>query len=537
MMDNLHRKALLQFGLFGLVLIGAAVGVGTWVFLRTQNGTRLSAHETPPHDAANNNHDDGGITVKAIRPKRDPGFSIAAEGLATVEAFFQEDLRAREAGVVKYVAKDLGDPVSRGEVLVEIDVPHLDQEVLEKESVVKQRIMDRNLARAKAADARALLGVAKLTIAQKELEVEEAELIRDRRKQIYERIRSAGNENVADKSMVEEEYKNWRASEVAIKSAKLAVERARADYQEKESNLEAALADVELKEAQIEVAQKDRDRTLAQRAYSRIMASNDGVVIKRNVDVGAFVQNAATANTEPMMSIARTDIVTIVGNAPEKAAPFITRETEVSILLDELPGVSIRGKVTRFSPSIQTKDRNMKVEVDLFNGTQQEYARFLAIENADVVAPLAANQVFSTLTLMAASRNVVGKQHKGWADRLPLFPQMIGASPGKVRMIPGMSGRMRFSLQKFQDSYLLPRSAVFSPGGKDYIMEVRDGVTHLVPVRVQINDGKLVKVAVIVRETGGLENLRELTGDEVILLNRQAEVGAGQPVTVTIEKW
>jgi hypothetical protein len=100
-----------------------------------------------------------------------------------------------------------------------------------------------------------------------------------------------------------------------------------------------------------------------------------------------------------------------------------------------------------------------------------------------------------------------------------------------------MSGRMRFTLQQFHDSYLLPRSAVFSPGGKDYVMEVKNGVTRLVPVKVQVSDGKLVKVAVIARESGGLEVLRELTGDETILLNRQAEIGAGQHVTMTIEEW
>src|SRR5215831_11690442 len=137
-MNSLRRQAMLRFGLFGLVLIGAAIGVGTWVFVRSHNGSRLYAHDAGQRELANN--DEGGLSVKAVRPKRDPTLSITAEGLAAVEAFFQADLRAREPGVVKFVGKDLGAPVTRGEVLVEIDVPHLDQELLQKESMIKQRV-------------------------------------------------------------------------------------------------------------------------------------------------------------------------------------------------------------------------------------------------------------------------------------------------------------------------------------------------------------------------------------------------------------
>ena len=90
-----------------------------------------------------------------------------------------------------------------------------------------------------------------------------------------------------------------------------------------------------------------------------------------------------------------------------------------------------------------------------------------------------------------------------------------------------MSGYMRLNLQTFHDAYLIPSSAVFTRGGKPYLMEVKDGGTHLLPVHVQVNDGKLAKVTVIEKEgdpsRGEPEVLRELTGDEVILLNRQTE--------------
>src|SRR5439155_6180065 len=103
----------------------------------------------------------------------------------------------------------------------------------------------------------------------------------------------------------------------------------------------------------------------------------------------------------------------------------------------------------------------------------------------------------------------------------PLFPHVEGGSPGVTRLLPGMSGQMRVQLQKFANAFLLPSSAVFTRGGKSYILEVKDGVTQLVPVRVQVNDGRLAKVAVVARSAnirvGEAETLRELDGTEEIV--------------------
>ena len=57
-----------------------------------------------------------------------------------------------------------------------------------------------------------------------------------------------------------------------------------------------------------------------QRAASK---GNRGVITTRNVDPGAFVQNATTAQTKPMLTVMRLDLITVTMLAPERAAPFI----------------------------------------------------------------------------------------------------------------------------------------------------------------------------------------------------------------------
>ena len=77
-----------------------------------------------------------------------------------------------------------------------------------------------------------------------------------------------------------------------------------------------------------------------------------------------------------------------------------------------------------------------------------------------------------------------------------------------------MTGAVHLRLQRFADAFVLPASAVFSRGGKTYLLEVKDGVTRLVPVRVQVNDGTVAKVVVITRvpdaRGGSREVLRRL---------------------------
>jgi hypothetical protein len=104
-----------------------------------------------------------------------------------------------------------------------------------------------------------------------------------------------------------------------------------------------------------------------------------------------------------------------------------------------------------------------------------------------------------------------------------------------------MSGQMTVLLQKFANAYLLPRSAIFTRGGKPYIMIVKDGTTRLVPVRIQVDDGRMAKVIVVARQanarTGEMELLQELTGTEEVVASRQTEFTEGQTVKPFTEDW
>ncbi len=480
-------------------------------------------------------------TVKTIRPRRDPLVEVHVEQLASVEAFYQSDLRARVSGLVRAVHKDIGDRVSAGELLIEVDVPDLEIEVYQKESMVRQRMQELRVARTKLKEAETNREVAETVIRQRQSEVRQAQALREFRFKRLNRFRYLSKNGAIPDDALEEQEHNFEASEAALETTKVAVEKANADLKDAGVKVEAAQAEIDLREHAIDVARKELDKARAIADYRRIVAPFDGVVVKRNVDPGSFVQNASTGQSETLITVARTDLVTVVARFPDNAAPFVSLGTPALVEIDEVPGLTIAGRITRFSPSIQNSDRTMRVEVDLYNEDEASYRRFARQALAAQLSMLAGRTPLGVAALNVSLRKATEGRSKGPTDPFPVRATPPHADePGQV-LLPGMTGVMKLQLGRFGNCHVLPSSAVFSRGGKPYILLVREGVTRQVPVRVQVNDGKIVKLSIVTRRTdaagGTREVVQELTGDEEIVSTRQLEIGDGQPVKTAPGAW
>src|SRR5437588_2490085 len=142
------RTKLLWGTLTGVFALGVVTAIAAQKFLPDQNAA--AGHVAAPTPA--DDDEAGGqpidIPVKTIHPKRDPSFIISVQELASVEPYYRADLRARVAGPIKFIAKDIGGRVTRGEVLAEIDVPDAVHAVEQKEAVILQREREVDLARA-----------------------------------------------------------------------------------------------------------------------------------------------------------------------------------------------------------------------------------------------------------------------------------------------------------------------------------------------------------------------------------------------------
>jgi RND family efflux transporter MFP subunit len=136
-------------------------------------------------------------------------------------------------------------------------------------------------------------------------------------------------------------------------------------YDEAKATEAVAAADLDLA-----VANADQIRTTL--AYTRITAPFDGVIARRMVNRGDFVQSASTGRTTPLFTVQRVDVIRIFCNVPE---------ADVSNLRVGLPAAimpygwekPIAGKVTRFEGRLDPQTRNMRTEIDVPNPNGRLY--------------------------------------------------------------------------------------------------------------------------------------------------------------------
>jgi multidrug efflux pump subunit AcrA (membrane-fusion protein) len=459
----------------------------------------------------------GTPSVDVIAPKLDPNYAMSVSQPAYVTPYYQIDLRARVAGTAEKVTRTIGARVKEGEVLVTIKVPDLVADVTKKEAIIAQRQRELEVARALQLKAQADIKIAKSTVKVKRADLRVANATTEFRRQELERFRGLARDGTVTENIVAEREKFYEAARAASMSARAAIQRAQAEQLGAEAKLEEAIADEKLKKALVDVAKADRDLAKELVKYATLRAPFDGVVTRRNIDPGSFVQNSTSGSIGPgLLTIEQTEVVTIYTNLPDNWAPYIDEKTVVVLEMTELPGIQIRANVTRWSRTLQnpSHDRTMRVEVDLYNRGAKSYKAWLAKQK---------------------DRNFADVKD----GKMPTFPDVsisVRQKLGVARLLPGMYGTMKVELKSFKGAYLIPTQAVFTKGGKSFIFVVQGGKARLTPVEVQVEDGRLSKV-VVVESTGRVPRRRELTGHERIVLSNQGELTDGQQVNPRLVKW
>jgi len=229
------------------------------------------------------------------------------------------------------------------------------------------------------------------------------------------------------------------------------------------------------------------------------------VVASRAVDPGAFVTGALVLQgPTPVLTIVRTDIVTVGMRVPDTVAAMVGPDTEAELRLEAVSGGPIRCRLSRIAPSLGTADRTRLVEVDLWNGTAAEFEAF-----------------------RAASEKTNHADLKG--GELPQVPVGLapGASPG---LLPGMYGQMRLVVKRFDRVPVVPSSAIVRRGGMPFLFAVEGGAARLRPVVVEIDDGTLASVRWVDKAADGTVTHRPLTTEELVVVSNQGELEDGSPI-------
>jgi RND family efflux transporter MFP subunit len=133
---------------------------------------------------------------------------------------------------------------------------------------------------------------------------------------------------------------------------------------------DVAVSGAAAKRAAMEAAQANVRRLQQLQSFEKIYAPYSGIVTQRNTDIGDLINagSSTTSNTsKELFHIASVNELRVFVAVPEVYSPDIHNGDTATLTLDEYPGQSFTGMVTRNSGSIDPGSRTLNVEVDVDN--------------------------------------------------------------------------------------------------------------------------------------------------------------------------
>ena len=346
----------------------------------------------------------------------------------TVHAYESAPLYAKLAGFVKKVHVDIGDAVegptksAPGTVLAELSIPELVDEGREKEALVEraQAEVEQSKKLAEIAEANVVVADAQIVPrprraskrAQANLKRWESEATR-----VAEMVRS----KALDPQTGAETENQLRSAEAARDESRARVIVAEKGAVKATAELGKAKQDVKAAEAKRKVADAEAARLRSLLEYRYLRAPFTGVISRRGIDTGHFVQPAGAGKSDALFTVVRLDTVRVPVDVPEADAALVTKGAKASVRIPSMAGAEFTGVVNRTAEALDPGSRTLRVEIDLPNPDrklrpgQYAYVRITAEMPPAWVLP--ANAV-----VKQADQTVCFLYRDGKAVRLPIQP-------------------------------------------------------------------------------------------------------------------
>jgi multidrug efflux pump subunit AcrA (membrane-fusion protein) len=407
--------------------------------------------------------------VATTRPERHT-LQRAVEQPGQIEGFERTDIVAKISGYVKKLYVDIGDHVTKDQVLADLRVPELEEELNLKEAAVGQ-------AEAEVVQAQRTLTAAEANLARAGAQVQLARAGQTRAEASLVRWKSELNRTstlvrtrALDDQSLDTTTDAYKSAEAAVAENSASILAAEAAQVESAAQRDKAAADVKVAESKLRVAKADRNRTAAMLDYATVRSPYTGVVTKRWVDTGAFLQPAASGAGQTLFQVVRTDPVRIFVDVPESAAAAVLPGMQARIRVQALAELDVIGRVTRTSWALDTLARTLHTQIDLPN------------------------------------------------------------SDGKLR--PGMYATARLVVEH-RDLLTLPAAAVQTLDDQSFVMRLEDGKALRTPIKVGVRQGTRVQVLkkqTRPAPSGEPVPWQDFSGSEEIVAANLGAVGDGQPV-------
>jgi RND family efflux transporter MFP subunit len=346
--------------LVGVVVLGFAIW---WLVPRWGSSSEASGKG-----------DTSAPSPKTVSPTRKTLKRIIEIPAETVEAFRQAPLYARVAGYVKTLDADIGDRVKMGQTLLTLEAPELLAELAQREAMIAKADAEllqaeEAIASAKAGQKSAESGVKQAVAGKARAEADDSRAASQLR-----RLSKVGKSGAIDADALDEVRYSAAAAKATLGEIEALVVAKEAICEECKAKCRQAAADQVAALARKKVAQAERDKAKAMVDYLKIVAPFDGIITRRRVDVGHFVQPAdSSGRGMPLFTIEQSDRVRILLPIPERDTaimrfgPNAENAPTVQLRAEGLGGRMLTAKLTRTSHSLDPRTRTMRVEIEVAN--------------------------------------------------------------------------------------------------------------------------------------------------------------------------
>jgi RND family efflux transporter MFP subunit len=319
------------------VLIVLLVVIG--VFVASCGGSKANVRK---EETAANQPVAIDVTTAAAVTRELPRFFEASGSLAGDQ---QTDVAPQTSGKVVAVGVDIGSPVRRGQMLVQLDDSELklrvDQAVAQlgqAKAAVRQAEEKIGLRSGQAFDPNRVAEVAAAKVA---LDLAQKNLVRaEKLIESGDVSRSFYDEQRSRRDQLKEQYD-------------VAVAQARQNY----AGVDVSRTNVANAEAQLALARKNL-------SYAVIPAPIDGFVTERTADLGEYV-----SPQQKVVTIVRINPLRIRIDIPEQSIPEVKVGQSVSITTSAWPDRNFSGRVARIAPNVTATSRTLTVEAEIENSS------------------------------------------------------------------------------------------------------------------------------------------------------------------------
>ncbi len=363
---------------FGFLLLSGALSIG--------------CHKSPPPVQA-----DVLPVAPVVLPQR-AALSNRLEIAGELLPYQEVELHAKVSGYIRHIYVDIGDRVSKGQVLADLDIPELVAQVDEAQSTVQRSQQD--ILRAKSAVARTEADHAALHAA-------------------YQRLMQAAAARPG--LIAQQELDDAQAKDSAS-----------------EAQVEAAKADLSAMQEALGAAKANHQHYASLANYARITAPYSGVVTWRYSDTGALVQaGTSSAGAQPVVKLAQTNILRLRVPVPDTLAGYVNIGALAQIRV-ESTGQQLTGKVVRTTGELDLATRTLQVEIDLNNADNKLDPGMYA----DVSLELQRTGTALTVPIQAVDRSggrpaVMVVDNQGRIERREVTLGL--ESPSRVEVLSGLT--------------------------------------------------------------------------------------------------